>query len=70
VPLRLISITIESSQVERDNPLYAFLYVVKTGVSIKETQMYRLEKFDNYQKRKDSLIKNFSILLKTKKPIE
>ena len=29
--------------------------------------MYRLEKFDNYQKRKDSLIKNFSILLKTKK---
>ena len=29
--------------------------------------MYRLDKFDNYQKRKDSLIKNFSILLKTKK---
>jgi len=44
--------------------------VAKTDVSIKETQMYRLEKFDNYQKRKDSLIKNFSILLKTKKPIE
>jgi len=66
----LINITIESSQVDRDNPLYAFLYVAKTDVSIKETQMYRLEKFDNYQKRKDSLIKNFSILLKTKKPIE
>ena len=65
-----MSITIERSQVERDNPLYAFLYVAKTDVSIKETQMYRLEKFDNYQKRKDSLIKNFSILLKTKKPIE
>jgi len=30
--------------------------------------MYRLGKFDNYQNRKDSLIKNFSILLKTKKP--
>jgi uncharacterized membrane protein len=29
--------------------------------------MYHLEKFDNYQNRKDSLIKNFSILLKTKK---
>ena len=29
--------------------------------------MYRLEKFDKYQKRKDSLIKKFSILLKTKK---
>lgn len=29
--------------------------------------MYHLAKFDNYQKRKDSLIKNFSILLKTKK---
>jgi len=66
----LINITIESSQVDRDNPLYAFLYVAKTDVSINETQMYRLEKFDNYQKRKDSLIKNFSILLKTKKPIE
>jgi len=65
-----MSITIERSQVERDNPLYTFLYVAKTDVSIKETQMYRLEKFDNYQKRKDSLIKNFSILLKTKKPIE
>ena len=67
VPLLLMSITIESNQVERDSPLYAFLYVAKTGVSIKETQMYRLEKFDNYQRRKDSLIKNFSILLKTKK---
>jgi len=43
---------------------------VKTGVSIKEMQMYRLEKFDIYQNKKDSLIKNFSILLKTKKPIE
>jgi hypothetical protein len=44
--------------------------VAKTGVSIKEMQMYRLGKFDNYQKRKDSLIKKFSIHLKTKKPIE
>jgi hypothetical protein len=44
--------------------------VAKTGVSIKEMQMYRLDKFDNYQNKKDSLIKNFSILLKTKKPIE
>ena len=67
MPLLLINITIESNQVERDNPLYAFLYVAKTGVSIKEMQMYRLEKFDNYQNRKDSSIKNFSIHLKTKK---
>ena len=68
VPLRLINITTDSNQVERDRPLYAFLYVAKTGVSIEEMQMYRLEKFDNYQNRKDSLIKNFSIHLKTKKP--
>jgi len=63
----LISITIDSIQVERDNPVYAFLYVAKTGVSIKEMQMYRRNKFDNYQKSKDFLIENFSILLKTKK---
>ena len=49
MPLRLMSITIESSQVERDNPVYAFLYAAKTDVSIKEMQMYRMNKFDNYQ---------------------
>ena len=68
MPLRLISITIESNQVERDKPVYAFLYVAKTGVSIKETQMYRRNKFDSYQNSKDFLNRNFSILLKTKKP--
>ena len=67
MPLRLISITIESNQVERDKPEYAFLYVAKTGVSIKEMQMYRRNKFDNYQNSKDFLIENFSIHLKTKK---
>jgi len=44
-----MSITIESSQVERDKPVYTFLYVAKTDVSIKVMQMYRLDKFDNYQ---------------------
>jgi len=42
--------------------------VAKTDVSIKEMQMYRLEKFDNYQNGKDFLIEIFSIHLKTKKP--
>jgi hypothetical protein len=62
----LISITTESNQVERDKPVYAFLYVAKTGVSIKEMQMYRRNKFDICQNSKDFLVRNFSILLKIK----
>jgi len=30
-----MSITIESNQVDRDKPVYAFLYVAKTGLNIK-----------------------------------
>ena len=66
MPLRLISITTESNQVERDKPVYAFLYVVKTGVNIKRDANVALDKFDTYRIRKDFLIRNFSILLKTK----
>lgn len=66
VPLRLISITAESNQVERDKPVYAFRYVFKTGVSIREKQMYRLANFDNYQNKKGFLIRYFFLHLKTK----
>jgi len=66
VPLRLINMTVESNQVDLDRPVYAFLYRLKTGVSIKEMQMYRQNNFDNYQNKESFLIRDFCLHLKTK----
>jgi hypothetical protein len=66
VPLRFISITVDNNQVDLDKPVYAFLYRLKTGVSIKEMQMYRQNNFDNCQSNLSFLDDVFSLFLKTK----
>jgi len=70
VPLLFINITIDNNHVDLDKPLYAFLYKLKTGVSIKEMQMYRLNNFDNYQSNLSFLINVFSLFLKLKNSTE